>query len=721
MRFSRPCSFVRRPLLAALAVGLGLMSASQAAKPASTEPGDVPPFKTQPAGSVVHAGQYPPITVAWKNIATVKDVVGVFPHPLLPDRVVIATVAGLLISEDAGQSFTALPDAVTARIGPVNDVAFRYDEPDIIYVASKTKGLWSTTDNGRTFRQIGSKALGLASDCVVSIEIYRNDTTSRTLLLTHGEAAPGISRSSDAGHQWSVLFPGHHVQRIYTRSSQGIFIVAAPQAQPEAMGLYIMPSLGEAWQGMSTDILCTDICAPLLADSRVLVATADRGILRIANAGGSVQALKPGGVSEWASLGMTWGPTADTQLLYGFEPTKRGLALISMPAPGEPVAQDGHYEPAVQYASDGLLTTSVVREGAHIRANANGTCFYACINSLLYQGDRDEGTTSVRTVSVTPAVRRYRAAAEKTAQSDIGSQIHSFLSASDVSAAAGVLLQAMKQQDAVLAERHVTITAGIDTSRGTPKQVTVDLSRFNLSARTPMRPVGEGAYAATFDLDLMQAPRRWGDPRRQWPGILGLTVTAVSESGTLSGAVGALAITEPTAGRQFFNGAHFPEFNAVQNKAAILWNHSQAAPGGSRAFGFRVEQPGPWRVQLSNSGEPIDISGFYALCFWIRVRDPATQEISLQIRDQPEYDHPATTPALPLCKSGFVPGGKFTGEFQRVVVPVSKLLENAEGFQPSVFRTMILSGEIDKPTDYYLDEVAFYPSPESLSAEEGSR
>jgi len=53
---------------------------------------------------------------------------------------------------------------------------------DMFYVASQTKGIWVTTDNGKTFTQLATKSTGLASDTVMSLAVYSGDPMHQTLL-----------------------------------------------------------------------------------------------------------------------------------------------------------------------------------------------------------------------------------------------------------------------------------------------------------------------------------------------------------------------------------------------------------------------------------------------------------------------------------------------------------------------------------------------------------
>lgn len=707
-------------LLAALLAPVAGICDDAPAKAAPAE--KLPPFETVRGGLVRHTGAYQPLAVSWQGVGAVKDANGIFPHPAIPDRAVLATASGLRLTEDGGQTWQALPQGGADTLGAVNDIAFRTDQADTFYVASRTRGVWVTTDNGRTFRQIGSKAAGMAADTVVSIEIYAHDQAGRTLLVSHGDAAPGLSRSVDAGRTWTVLFPDYHVHRILTtgRTGQDIFIVAASRAEPDSQRLFVMPSLTEAWQEMARDIVCTGLAAPRLRQGWALVSTADRGILRITGNGGVVRNVAPGGETDWAAVGSTWGATADSQVVYAYEPRKLGLVVLN-PAAG--AGEDGAAALADTRpvtASDGLLACAVVREGAQLRANANGTVFYACVNSLLYRGVRIGGATPIQSVVMSPPVCRVDPDAAGEAVGRINAGLRGFNSSADIRTAAAGLRETFVRQDAALAYRRVVVTARFDAAAPPPRQVTVDLSRLSLSARTPMLPAGGGVYTAAFSVDPQRAPRQNEDWRQPWPGPIGLTVTAVSDAGELNGAVGVLSIAETFSGCPFVSRLTGSMTNVEAGEIRLLGYGKQVMRRTRPISGFRVDQPGPWRLGIFRGwgGEALDISSFQTLSFWIRTRDESAEDISLQLRDSPSFGYPVTTPPLALIKNGFLPEGKFTGRFQRVVVPVERLIGNAEGFQPSVVRTLVFSGTAGKPVDYFIDGITFHVTSEVPAEDE---
>jgi len=114
---------------------------------------------------------------------------------------------GLSLSDDAGLTWKALPEATAEKVGMVQKVGFHPTEVDTFYLASAS-GIWMTNDAGTSFRQIGTKANGLAADAAQDILVYPADPFHHTLLAVHGSEAEGLSRSRDGGRTWDVLNPG---------------------------------------------------------------------------------------------------------------------------------------------------------------------------------------------------------------------------------------------------------------------------------------------------------------------------------------------------------------------------------------------------------------------------------------------------------------------------------------------------------------------------------
>ena len=712
----RECCLAKSARLGPAGFALVLLFGSSVVSWAQDE---MPPFEKKDNNLYKHAGTYPVLDIDWRSVDTVEGANAVFSHPEISSRAIVATADGLQITEDQGLTWTVLPAGRVDQLGVVQSASFDPANTDTFYVGSTTRGVWKTTDNGKTFTQIGSKASGMADDNALRIVHYDGN---RVLLVLHGEAAPGISRTTDGGKTWKIVHLDYHVNYIYSGdpSGQGLFIAASPVSDPYAACLYVAPSLMEPWQELGRDVQCTGFAGPRIRGGWVLVSTADRGILRVTRNGGTVRDVAPAGVTDWYGIGTTWDATADAQIVYAFEPTKLGLVVIdpsgSTPNGAEEVAPAPS---AARTASRGLLTCPVVREGAQIQANANGMVYYACVNSLLYRGERTGGENRVRSVDLSHAVCRYDARADGAAQAEINDALETFrYSPESPVIAAAALRKTLEKQEKLLDERLVTLTARIDSDAAgkPPRQVTADLSRLGLSLRAPLQAKGDGVYSITFGVDPQRVGRNYNDWRITKP--LGITVTAVSESGALSAGIGALAVAN-TSPRAEFHSGDMPR--SVETGKLKLFSYESTVFLNSRKIPCtQVLEPGPWRLAYNCSwgSDSMDISSFQVLSFWIRSSRVSTEEISIQLRDHPTFGLDTNTDELRLLAGGYVKGGKFTGEFQHVIIPVSDLVGKSEEFKPYVLKYVYLASKATAPIDYYIDRLVFYESAETAASDE---
>ncbi len=664
-----------------------------------------------------HAGSYPDLQLIWQKVEAATDVFGIWPHPLLPARAWVATGAGLLVTEDAGRTFKPLPEGSAEKIGAVTDIAFPLDSTDVCFVATKRKGIWTSGDNGKTFKQIGSKATGLAGDSVQFLDIYSGDLTGRTILACHGDSAPGLSRSTDGGQTWSVLHKEYHVFRAYTAraASEGIYVAASKAADPDVQGLYRMPSFTEPWQEMVRDVVCTGFTSPIMGDSSVLASTAERGLLRIARGGGVVKRIGPADIDSWAGIGATWGPTADSQIVFAFDPKTMGMAAWTMSSEGEGqelLDKVPFSDPPIAH-SKGLYTNAIVREGAQLRASADGAVFYASINSMLYRAARGGNGVRIVEASIKPAVNRFDPMSQQNSLDQVRDALAQFPKRPNLAGAGASMLEVLKTHDQAMAGQRIIISAKVRSDGPKPPSVTVDLSRLGLSPTSALLDdgqhddgaAGDGVYSNAFALNLLTYRRPDKDWRHSWPGVVGLTITAAADNGNLAGVVVPYSIVNPAGGVPFWEREQWHDIAIEQGK--IKRGTATSPQGKKRGLLLGIELPGPWRARVGGSRKTLDITGAAALVLQIRTAEDSTDDISIQLRDEPVFAQPATTPAVPLLAEGFVPAKKFTTTYQRIVIPLARLLKDADEFQPGITHSIILSGKAGKPMQVMIDEVIF--------------
>ena len=668
-----------------------------------------------------HEANYPPLRVTWGVHRQLQNVLGVYPHPVLPGRVLAATGSGVVLSEDAGQTWTALAQATADQVGVVRHVEFAPDALDTIYLASETKGVWAGTDGGKTFRRIGSRQNGLADDATTGVYVYPGDPSCKTLLVTHGDAAFGVSKSDDGGQAWSIIGGEYHIRKII-RGEPGdpiIFLFGSRKQFPEIQSVYSCSLLGEGWQESIRDVVPIDGAFSVLKGGP-FVATADSGLCRLSGDGVFSTRVGPEDVTRWSSVGVTWGANADCQIAYAYEPTKLGMV----------VSADGFK--TFWTAGTGLYTSEFIKEGAHIRANATGTGFYAVVNGVLYVGRVRLQPVAVSDVRVTPAVLSFARQSYDLAMTKVEKQFQAFSKEPRASAAARGLMEAVRESRNVLSAEEVTITARVSGPQGAGAgekvAVTVDLSRLGGAAGTPMfddgrhgdGTAGDGVYGAVLDVNprqLRQNPRDW---RRTWPGRLGLTVTGACQdagsSDNTAGAVGVLTVFSRLESFVYWDELASRAQYAVQGDANVEIGGPAEAYAGGKCLKLTV-RGGQWSLPFQRDSRKVSIAGYYAMSFRVKA-DPQTpgEELYVQLKDNPNFSMPVTTPKVPVVREKLVQGGAITGQYRRVIIPIHRFLKDVPTFQPQLLQWIILSGEGRSAGTYWIDRVEFHATAEDIKS-----
>jgi hypothetical protein len=645
------------------------------------------------------------------------EAVGVYPHPLLPGRVVLSTKNGLEISEDFGAHWTVLEQAATERIGAVRRVAYVLAAEDTFYVGS-SKGVWVTTDAGKTLTQMGAKAKGLASDDVVDIDVYYGDAAYRTLLAAHGESAAGLSMSFDGGKTWRVIASDYFVRRIVGSDllDTQLYMLASRRVAPKVSGIYYVAAPGELWQECERDIMGADVATSLYGTrggnewSRTdsFVATADAGLKLVSRAGALSQRVGPADVNNWTSVGVSYGPVPDKQLAYAYNPDKLGLVL----------SLDGF---ATWRAVEGLPVGPLIKDDAVVRTNANGTVFYAIINGLLWMGSTYSERIVVTQAALSPVSMLWAPELYAQAKEVQRTQIAELAKAPRAAQVALSLRDAMHETSGAFADYRFTVTARVLCPPGQkPSSVTVDLGPIGDDAAAPMfddgkhgdGAAGDGVWGTHFR--FIPNPDRDKQKRIRWPGQVGLVVTAVSQDGRSSGGCPAVfAVNARPEDMDVYDEPRNYQPNCKGAQAQSVDAPDEASHG---SMALRIEQgAGPWDLTFGFASHDTgyrNSSGFEALTFWVR-SEGKLDDLRVTLRDNPLYAPKGQTAGLSVLKKGMISGA--AGEYQHVVVPLELLWNDGGDFKPCLMGSLVISGQGKGPV--WIDRVRFTRSADGAEAQ----
>ena len=652
--------------------------------------------------------EYPPLKLNWNTDTDLNQVLGVFTHPVLPLRALVTTQSGLFFTDDAGRSWTNLPEAALAKVGVINEAVFHPVAPDTFYLACAASGIWMTTDQGKTFTQIATKAKGLASDTVTSLLIYPGDPSHQTLLAVHGNAAPGLSCSRDGGQTWEVMNTDYHFHLL--AGSQGdspnFCLTGSTLKEPDIQSLYTCNTVGEYAVEVVRDVVPTDMAyapVPFERYEVLYLATSDSGLYRVEVPDRFGQSNPPQQIGSkddnWASVNVTWGSSADAQNVCLYDTAQRGLVIS-----GDDLA-------TTQTASDGLPVSSLMREGALIRPNANGTVFYAAANGSLSIGRQPN---DVPMVEVSPVNFEVLPSRTKGGWEDLNKALLTFSNAKGSSlAAAQTLCQEVGDPAALYHQHSITITARLPLKPAPPSSVTVDMTRYGGGPDLPLfddglhndGAAGDGIYGNTFIfLPEMHRPRG-GDKetRSVWPGRIALGVRATFADGHHQGAVGVVSIYSQTVDLTYWNSN--PKSVAVETQGTVTAQAvADAAQTQKSLMVLRADtQPGSWSVKMKAPYNERDITSYAAVSFWIKAGDGTPpKELYVQLADEPILSAPTVTLRVPILN------GKTLGaDYLHVVVPLSQLLGPVPQFQSNQFAQVILSGDTTAPATLTIANLQF--------------
>lgn len=726
---------------AAIAVWLSLAAPAATQEPAPAEAATKPKILPELApeernGPVYHVGQFPPTSIRWAAAASARGVKAVYPHPYVSQAAVMVDQAGLKVSIDWGKTFKEVPGGSADAIGDVNHVEFQPDDPSVFYIASQTKGIFICEGLGKSARQLAAKASGLASDCVSDVRVDGGDIRLRTLLAGHGlssslkavqadgaASTAGLSRSLDGGKTWAALasIKDFHVDGILPGGPGDAWLyVLARKGADAAPCVYYARSSDDQLAEMSKDVLAAGWSCGVFQSQASYWATADAGILMVTPSGGNRDALPLAeelADLKWSSLAATYGSTADHEMICFFEPSKHGLVTLSRSAIARETRGGGFTPPHAAHGQN-LPLGSFTRQGAHVRPSANGEVFYCVINGSLYIGRQDRGQPAVSDVRATPAVCTFSRHAYAQQAAELGPMLGALANERSAAGAAGPILEKFKPLDEALPQGVTLVTAKIDSK---PAAVTVDLSRLGSSPRAPMndagvlgdQTAGDGVYTARVVFHPERLGSDWRDKRRWLPGPTGLTISAVAADGRLSTGVAVISAF-PRPERWAFWGTYYGRPAAKADSGKCELAVVREAKGDNDVLKISTGSE-PWAVSLGQRDDG-NLQGYHAISFMIKSDRKAGAELSVQLRDASPDSLSETTLAVNIVKEGLIEGGAVSDTYRRVVIPISRLLQDSPKFRPSLASWVVISGGAGAAQTLWIDRIYVHPTAQDVKS-----
>jgi len=162
--------------------------------------------------------------------------------PSKPSRFVAGTLQGVMLSDDAGQTWTRISDPQNPEMVGITAVAFDTKNPDIIYAGTPHLP-WRTSDGGKTWDSIHT---GMIDDSDV-FSIYVDPAAPNDVFAS---ACSGIYSTTDRGDVWHKLLG-------IPNTSRRTHVVREDPALPgtiyagTTLGLFKSTNGGSSWRTLN--------------------------------------------------------------------------------------------------------------------------------------------------------------------------------------------------------------------------------------------------------------------------------------------------------------------------------------------------------------------------------------------------------------------------------------------------------------------------------------
>lgn len=623
--------------------------------------------------------------LSWAAYRQLRDVRGVFCHPTDPLVAWAATSSGLVRTEDEGRNWQPVPAASHEKVGLVTNLVCCPADENRLLMGTDEKGLFLSADGGKTFGKLGAADERLASDHIEHVSFGDSDPSWRTLFVTHGRAAAGMSISRDLGKTWEV-FARDRFLRSFVKD--GDTIVAAGsmvETDGEVWGIHRSGWDGQRWEECNRGIRPGQAALPILHPLRFMFSTLDGGVLESNNDGRTWYPVATMESASWESLFFTFGATGGSEILVAYDPYDQGVVL-----------SDRRFRPG-SHASrkEGLYVGPFVKSGAKCRANANGSVFYVVLNDSLWIGRRVAPKTgpTVAQTRCLPATMWVQTHVTSGAEADLHRRIAAAAAGSPGEADVKGIAQAHQTFNKLKGAMSFVVQGRVEHPNGPKavKAVTVDLSILGRSRSSVMFDDGKHADGKPADglwaLEVPFLPADFdkpaqGDRRRRLPGISALTVTAFDTggaSGHWSAVLGIFRRPEPVS--IWPGGRHF-RFSSTGSEGPVrVYEAGRQGPSQSDAVCFEATGPGPWNGHWIMGAGGLNITGCDAVTFYVKGDVP--QELNVHVVDRyvvgiDAIDVPHYSRAVPLIQGGYLKA--IRPDYQHVRVPLAELLPRGTVF-----------------------------------------
>jgi len=374
----------------------------------------------------------------------------------------------------------------------------------------------------------------------------------------------------------------------------------------------------------------------------------------------------------------------------------------------------------------------MIKRGANVAANANGTRFYACVNGSLYVGEHVRAPDA-------PVIRRAKAdpptlllpsrAAIEDARKQADASSEAICRGAPMDVEIELMFRAFRKANEIRDRHRFAVQVCVEHPKGpgAVQKVSVTPDVFGL-AEVPLFDDGkhkdgkaaDGLWAGEFSFvrsRMWDARRLGNDGRHPFPGVRGIPVTVVDGSGSKTSWTLMLGVffepepqlvwqTRPTgSGTTLVQG--YEEGNVsigLKKTGGLEGGETLEVKGGK----------GPWQAYwgtVFQRGGNIDVTPFTYVTFKFRGMPDAgdvsfflVDELTAGERREIEAMLPKSfSNPVPLLAGGYLPA--MDGKYHEVKMPMVKLVRGIRFMRRHVAGFGLRALEGARGGTYYIDEV----------------
>ncbi len=647
----------------------------------------------------------PPHTaIEWSRLAEPRGARRCFPHPLDPLVAWCATDKGLLVTRDEGHTWTPVEAASAEAIGEATCLAVSAVDPDTLVLGTDAKGLFLGLDAGKTWKPLAPPA----SPHIEWVDFCPSDPTRRTLLATHGLAAPGLSLSRDLGATWEALGKDRYLARFVKHGETIVAIGSMVATEGKAWGLHRSGTDGVHWEETLRGIRPSAVASPG-EPWQFFACTLDGAVLQADDDGRTWREVMRADGAAWASLFFTvakpeprdeGGGRDRAEALAAYDPHRQGLCL----------SRHRFKNGLGERHNQGLYVGPFVKTGAACVANANGSACYAVMNNALWVGRwaLPANGPAVAQARAVPCSVALGSAGAARARGDLHGRIAALAADEPPEPHLRPIAAAARLIEEAKAGMQFTLQARVQHPRGPRaiKSVTVDATKLGGSDATPLLAGGQGDELFTATLRVSQAV--FGQKRFRETCLL--TVKATDDAGASDAWPAVVHLARGPAAFRFEQGGYHGA--GAVGPVEVHWAGSGGVQPKSAALRFAATGPGPWRGYWVVAGDGYNGAGLAWLTF--HIKGDASQELFVHLMDHHRvgddllYDEPHYSRGVPLLAGGYLKA--ITPSYQKVRIPLDKLLPKGTYFLRWHTAGIGLSApEGARPATYFVDLMQVEP------------